>query len=48
LGQTHSGSFSAQASPQISADWNRANLRVVVFVQDRKTKRILGAASLKL
>jgi hypothetical protein len=48
LGQTHSGSFSAQASPQISADWNRANLQVVVFVQDRKTKRILGAASLKL
>ena len=48
LGQTHGGSFSAQTAPQIAADWNRANLQVVIFVQDRRTKRILGAASLKL
>ncbi len=47
LGQTHGGSFSTQASPQIAADWKRANLQAVVFVQDRKTKQILGAASLK-
>ena len=48
LGQTHGGSFSAQASPQIAADWKRGNLQAVVFVQNRKTKQILGAASVKL
>jgi len=48
LGQTHEGSFSAQANPQIAAEWARANLQAVVFVQDRKTKKIIGAASVKL
>jgi len=28
-------------------DWNRANLKLVLFVQDRTTRRILGAASVK-
>ncbi len=44
LGQTHEGSFSTQANSQIAADWARANLQAIVFVQDRKTKKIVGAA----
>jgi hypothetical protein len=38
------------ANPQIKlkANWKRENLRVVVFVQDRKSWRIVGAASVKV
>src|SRR5579871_6682607 len=46
--------FDARKSPDYNADvplhlkpeWNRENLRVIAFVQDRATHRILGAASL--
>ncbi len=48
LGKTHDGTFSAQVNPQLAADWKRANLQAVVFVQDSKNKHILGAASIKL
>jgi len=48
LGQTHGGSFSTQTGPQLSPEWKRANLQAIIFVQDRKTKRILGAASVRL
>ncbi len=48
LGQTHEGSFSTQTGAQLSPEWKRANLQAIVFVQDRKTKRILGAASVRL
>ena len=48
LGQTHEGSFSSQASAQLAPDWKRSNIQAVVFVQDRKTKQILGAATVKL
>lgn len=48
LGQTHDGAFSSQTGAQLGADWKRGNLQAVVFVQDRKTKAILGAASVKL
>ena len=42
-----------QLSPRKSirssqSDWKRANLQAVVFVQDRKNKHILGAASITL
>lgn len=29
-----------------SADWNRANLRAVIFVQEQSTRRVLAAASI--
>jgi hypothetical protein len=32
---------------KIDPSWNRANLRVVAFVQDKKTMHILGATSEK-
>ena len=31
----------------LNPDWNRANLKLVLFVSDRSTHRILGAATLK-
>jgi len=48
LGQTHEGTFSSQTSAPLAAGWKRENLQAVVFVQDRKTKQILGAANVKL
>jgi len=47
--------FDARKSPEYNADlplrlmpeWNRQNLRVIAFVQDHSSRRILGAASLR-
>ena len=41
-------SFSTQVTVPLGAQWKRANLRAVVFVQEKKTLRIVGAAQLPL
>jgi hypothetical protein len=41
------GEYSAVAQLNLRQDWNRANLRLVLFIQDRVTRYILGAASVK-
>ena len=41
------GEYSALAQLNLRQDWIRANLRLVLFVQDRVTRHILGAASVK-
>jgi hypothetical protein len=41
------GEYSATAQLNLRPDWNRSNLKLVLFVQDRTTRRILGAASVK-
>ena len=41
------GEYSAVAQLNLRPDWTRSNLKLVVFVQDRTTRRILGAASIK-
>ena len=41
------GEYTATAQLNLRSDWNRSNLRLVLFVQDRTTRRILGAASVK-
>ena len=43
-----SGAFTAQPDLSIADGWKRENLHVVVFVQDRGTKHILGASTLSL
>lgn len=39
-----SNSFTAEPRVRFSSHWNRANLRVVVFVQEKQTRHILGAS----
>jgi len=39
--------FTATPHVKPKSDWNQDNLRVVVFVQEKKTLRIIGAASTK-
>jgi hypothetical protein len=41
------GEYTATAQLNLHTDWNRSNLKLVLFVQDRTTRRILGAASVK-
>jgi len=41
-----SGQYTATPQVTFRPDWRKENLRVVVFVQDRETWRILGAASI--
>ena len=36
--------YSGNARLNLNPQWNRANLNLVLFVQDRVTRRILGAA----
>lgn len=42
------GTYEAEARLNLQPDWNRANLKAVLLVQDRENRRILGAASTKL
>lgn len=43
-----SGAFSAAPDLSLANNWKRENLHVVAFMQDRSTKRILGASMLSL
>jgi hypothetical protein len=47
LDPKYPGEYSAQARLSLRPEWNRNNLKLVLFVQDRTTRRILGAAALK-
>jgi hypothetical protein len=40
------GEYSAETYLNVRPEWVRSNLQVVVFVQDRENRHILGAASL--
>jgi hypothetical protein len=41
-------SFKAETEVPVEKTWRRENLRAVVFAQERRTRRVLAAASLKL
>jgi hypothetical protein len=47
LDPTHPGEYSGVAQLNLRQDWNRANVKLVLFVQDRVTQHILGAASVQ-
>lgn len=40
--------FSSQQTVKLDSEWKLANLRAVVFVQEKKSRRVLGAAELPL
>lgn len=47
LDPNHPGEYSAVAQLNLRQEWNRANVTLVLLVQDRVTRRILGAASVR-
>jgi hypothetical protein len=48
IGKNVQEGFSAQPTVKLDSKWNTGNLRAVVFVQERKSRRILAAAVLHL
>ena len=50
VGEVAAGSnkFTADAAVSFNTSWRKENLRIVVFIQERRTRRVLGAASLKV
>jgi hypothetical protein len=46
--RTKGAAFSSTQNISLNAKWKAENLRVVVFIQERKSRRILGAATCKL
>ncbi|MDT5158380.1 MAG: hypothetical protein QOH51_2737 [Acidobacteriota bacterium] len=48
LTDAHGGAFTVETTVPIEKGWRRENLRAVVFAQERGTRRMLAAASLKL
>lgn len=41
-------SFSGDANIRLQSEWKRENLKVVAFVQEKKNRRILGAAEMRV
>ena len=41
-------SFAGDTSVPLQKEWKRENLRVVLFVQEKKSRRILGAAEIRI
>jgi hypothetical protein len=39
--------YSADAKLTLKPEWQRENVKVVLFVQDRSSRKILGAATLR-
>jgi hypothetical protein len=47
LDSRKAGVYTADARVNLKPEWKRENLKVVLFVQDRSNRRILGAAALR-
>jgi hypothetical protein len=48
LGEIGAGAFSTETSVTPDKAWRRENLRAVVFIQERASRRVVGASSVKL
>ncbi len=48
LGTTSGGVFTATPAVSLESDWRRSPLHAVVFVQERGSRRIVGAAEINL
>jgi hypothetical protein len=48
LGELGAGAFSTETDVTIEKGWRRENLRAVVILQERASRRVVGAASVKL
>ncbi len=47
IGDIDGKTFSAQPSVRLESFWKRQQLKIVVFVQERSSRRVLGAAAIK-
>ena len=47
-GKNGQNTFEAQPNVKLDAKWRVENLRAIVFLQEKKSRHILGAASMRL
>jgi hypothetical protein len=48
LGTVDGGSFSAEKAIELNSRWKRQNMKAVAFVQERGSRRVIGAATIEL
>ncbi|HKP86241.1 MAG TPA: DUF1223 domain-containing protein, partial [Blastocatellia bacterium] len=48
IGSISGKTFSAERSIDLDSKWNRQNMKAVAFAQERASRRVLGAAAIKL
>ena len=48
IGAIDDRSFSAEPTVQLNSEWKRKDLKAVAFVQERTSRRVLGAAAVKI
>lgn len=48
IGTAQEAGFSADARVKLNSHWDRKNVNIVAFVQDKKSLKIIGAAQIKL
>lgn len=48
IGSMEGSSFSAEPTVRLDSNWKRADLKVVIFLQERSSRRVLGAAAIQL
>src|SRR6266404_4152274 len=48
MSPTEGTAFNAEATANLVNGWRRENLRAVVFVQERESRRVLGASAIRL
>jgi hypothetical protein len=48
MGHVDSGGFSAESDLSLAGSWKRESVHAIAFVQDRSSRRVLGAATLSL
>jgi hypothetical protein len=48
IGKVEGKSFSAEPAMRLESAWKRQQIKTVVFVQERTSRRVLGAAQIKL
>jgi hypothetical protein len=48
MGKNGEEGFTAEPAVKLDSRWNLENLRAVVFVQEKKNRRILGAAAVRV
>ncbi len=48
MGKNGEDAFTGQATRKLDSNWNVQNLRAITFVQEKKSRRILGAAQIRV
>jgi hypothetical protein len=48
IGTVDEGKFAGDPAVQLDSEWKRQNVKIVVFLQERNSRKVLGAATIRL